>query len=124
MDARPGRLIITFALGLLLVPFLSQAQQPAKVLRVGYLPSASPPPTVFPRDHVDAGGLIAYGPSLAETGRRMAAYVDKILKGAKPGDLPVEVVRRHELIINLKTAREIGVTIPPEVLKRADQVIQ
>ena len=73
---------------------------------------------------MDAGGLIAYGTSLAEAARRMAAYVDKILKGAKPGDLHVEVVRRHELIINLKTAREIGVTIPPEVLKRADQVIQ
>jgi len=81
-------------------------------------------PTLFPRDRVDAGGLIGYGTSLAEAGRRMAGYVDKVIKGAKPGDLPVETIRRPELIINLKTAREIGVTIPPEVLKRADQVIQ
>jgi len=56
--------------------------------------------------------------------RRMAAYVDKVLKGAKPGELPVETVKRYELVVNLKTAREIGVTIPPEVLKRADRVIQ
>jgi putative ABC transport system substrate-binding protein len=81
-------------------------------------------PTLFPREHVDAGGLIAYGPSLAEAARLMAAYMDKILKGAKPGDLPVDLVTRRELIINLKTAREIGVTIPADVLKRADQVIQ
>ncbi len=72
----------------------------------------------------DAGGLIAYGTSFPEGYRHMAAYVDKILKGAKPGELPVETVNRYELIVNLKTAREIGVTIPPEVLKRADRVIQ
>jgi len=54
----------------------------------------------------------------------MAAYVDKVLKGKKPGELPVETVNRYELIVNLKTAREIGVTVPPEVLKRTDQVMQ
>ena len=81
-------------------------------------------PTMFPGEWADAGGLIAYGTSVLEAVQRMAGYVDKVLKGAKPGDLPVGVVTRHELIINLKTAHEIGVTIPPEVLKRADQVIQ
>ena len=81
-------------------------------------------PTMFPGDRADAGGLIAYGTSVDEAARNMAGYVDKILKGAKPGDLAVEVLTRHRLIINLKTAREIGVTIPPQVLKRADQVIQ
>jgi len=68
--------------------------------------------------------MIAYGTGSAETGRRIATYVDKILKGARPADLPVERITRHELIVNLETARSIGVTIPPEVLKRADQVIQ
>jgi len=81
-------------------------------------------PTMFAPSRVAAGGLIAYGTSQVEAIRRMAAYVDKVLKGAKPGELSVETVTRYELIVNLKTAREIGVTIPPEVLKRADQVIQ
>jgi putative ABC transport system substrate-binding protein len=72
----------------------------------------------------EAGGLIAYGTGLLDTLPSMSVYVDKILKGAKPSDLPIEVVSRHVLIINLKTAREIGTTIPPELLKRADQVIQ
>lgn len=81
-------------------------------------------PTLFAPSRVAAGGLIAYGTSQVQSIRRMAAYVDKILKGAKPGDLPVERVAPYELIVNLKTAREIGVTVSPEVLKRADQVIQ
>ena len=81
-------------------------------------------PTLFARASVDAGGLIGYGTSLAEASQRMAMSVDKILKGAKPRDLPVEVVVRHELVVNVRTAREIGVTIPPEVLKRANQTIQ
>ena len=81
-------------------------------------------PTMFPPSRVAAGGLIAYGTSQVEAIRRMTAYVDKTLKGAKPGDLPVEAVTRYELFVNLKTAKEIGVTIPPDVLKRANQVIQ
>ena len=80
--------------------------------------------TLFTRDWVGAGGLIGYGTSVVDAVGRMPAYMDKILKGAKPGDLPVEVVARYMLIINLKTAREIGVTIPPAVLKQADQIIQ
>jgi len=81
-------------------------------------------PTMFAPSRVAAGGLINYGTSQVEAIRRMAAYVDKVLKGAKPGELSVETVTRYELIVNLKTARAIDVTIPPEVLKRADRVIQ
>jgi ABC-type uncharacterized transport system substrate-binding protein len=72
----------------------------------------------------NAGGLIAYGTGLLGTFPRIPVYVDKILKGTKPGDLPIEVLIQHVLVINLKTAREIGVTMPPELLKRADQVIE
>jgi putative ABC transport system substrate-binding protein len=81
-------------------------------------------PTMFAPSRVAAGGLIAYGTSQTEAIGHMAAYVDKILKGAKPSELPVETVTRYELIVNLKTAQEIGVAIPPGVLTRADRVIQ
>jgi len=76
------------------------------------------------RDLAEAGGLIAYGPSRAENYRRAAIYVDKILKGAKPSDLPVEQPTKFELAINLKTAKTLGVTIAPSLLVRADQVIE
>jgi putative ABC transport system substrate-binding protein len=81
-------------------------------------------PTMFPPSGGDAGGLIAYGTSFAEGYRHMATYIDKVLKGAKPGDLAVETVNRYELIVNLKTAHAIGVAVPAEVLKRADRVIE
>ncbi len=101
---------------------------PATVMhrkRIAELAAQQRLPSLFPLwGSSGARGLLGYGTRVSEAARRLAVYVDRIVNGAQPADLPFEVVVRHELIVNLKTARKIGVTIPPEVLKRADRVIQ
>jgi ABC-type uncharacterized transport system substrate-binding protein len=76
------------------------------------------------RDYVEAGGLMSYGPNLPDQFRRAADYVDKILRGTKPGDIPIEQPTKYDLVVNLITAQSLGLTIPPMLLARADEVIE
>ena len=109
------------AMGVVVLPdpmFISQRA------RIADLATKSRLPTVFGRrENAEAGGLISYGSSLSDQFRRSATYVDKILKGAKPGDLPVEQPTKFELVINMKTAKALGIKIPNSILVRADKVI-
>ncbi|MEK6244474.1 MAG: ABC transporter substrate-binding protein [Pseudomonadota bacterium] len=101
-------------------PFLNQQRrQIAELAGKSRLPSVA-----AVREYVEAGGLMSYGPSFVENYRRAATYVDKILKGAKPGDLPVEQPTKFEMVLNRKTAKALGITIPQELLLRADRVIE
>jgi putative tryptophan/tyrosine transport system substrate-binding protein len=93
--------------------------------RIARLAQSNRLPSIYVfRDYADAGGLMAYGPNAADLWRRAATYVDKILKGARPGDLPVEQPSKFDLVINLKTAKMLGLTMPASLLRRADDVIQ
>ena len=94
-------------------------------VRINALAQDARLPTIFGvREYVDAGGLLSYGPNWTDLFRRAAEQVDKILRGAKPADIPVEQPTKFDLVINLKTAKALGLTVPPSVLARADEVIE
>jgi len=76
------------------------------------------------KEHVEAGGLMSYSPDVEDMTRRAATYIDKIFKGARPADLPVQAPKKYELIINLKTAKALGLTVPPSLLASANEVIE
>jgi putative tryptophan/tyrosine transport system substrate-binding protein len=99
--------------------FLEHRRRLAELAAMSHLPTMH-----NVRPYVEAGGLMSYGPNPLDINRRAAVYVDKILKGAKPADLPVEQPTRFELVINLKTAKQLGLRIPPHILFQADEVLK
>ena len=104
---------------------IENARLIAQRTQIGELAARHRVPAKFSvKEHVEAGGLFSYGPDLVDVHYRAATYVDKILKGRQPADLPVEQPMKFEFVINLKTAKQIGLTIPPNVLARADRVIK
>jgi putative tryptophan/tyrosine transport system substrate-binding protein len=111
---RPGALMV-----LTDVMFITQRRRIVELVARSRLPAV-----YSEREFVDAGGLMFYGASLADMYRDAAVYADKILKGAKPADLPVEQPTKLELAINLRTAKALGLTIPPSVLARADHLVE
>jgi putative ABC transport system substrate-binding protein len=97
----------------------------AQRIRLVTLPLSAKLPTIYnSREYVDAGGLMSYGPNFPDLFRRAADHVDKILRGAKAADLPIEQPTKFDLIINLTTAKALGITVPPTLLARADEVIE
>ena len=105
--------------------FVSETMTPAARRQIADFAARNRQPTMFMnRDYVVDGGLMSYAPDFSEAFRHAAEYVDKILKGAKPGDLPVEQPTKFDLVINLKIAKALGLTIPPSLLLRADQIIE
>src|SRR5499433_2705972 len=111
---RPDALLVLFD------PLLTRQR-----VRIAELANKHRLPSMYPhREYAESGGLMAYGASLLDLHRRAATYVDKILKGARPADLPVEQPTKFELVVNLKTARSLGLTIPPPLLLRADERIE
>ena len=102
-------------------PLAARAQQGERVRRAT---RHKLPAVYYRRLHVDRGGLISYGPDIVDQFRRAASYVDRILKGEKPADLPVQAPTKYEMIVNLKTAKALGLAVPPTVLARADAVIE
>ncbi|MEP6905536.1 MAG: ABC transporter substrate-binding protein [Gemmatimonadales bacterium] len=129
MDSSPEQLEPAFALlakqnarALIVLGGVTQGAQREKITELAVRARL---PTIFPtRTWTVAGGLVSYGPSIPDTFKMTAAYIDKVLKGAKPANLPVQQPTKFELVINLKTAKAIGLTIPPSLLLRADEVVQ
>ena len=110
----------TNALAVSLSPLINSLQK-----RIAELAAKNRLPAIYPRgDYVESGGLMSYGADRSEPYKRVAVMVEKILKGTKPADIPVEQTSKFEFIINLKAAKQIGLTIPPNVLARADRVIK
>jgi ABC-type uncharacterized transport system substrate-binding protein len=133
------RTLLAGSLGLFAAPIAAAAQSPAKIrlvvlsgtiffahrARIVELAAQNRLPAMYSwRENAEAGGFMVYGPSLRDNWRRAAWYVDRILRGARPGDLPVEQPTKLELVVNLKAAKALGVAVPRTVLARADEIIQ